>query len=96
MARVNDVNTTNILDAIRLGCRTMSSVFNADDDNVPFFGSTVRPEARLAFSPDCSEAHVPGRHLNAMLTAEAVAGVDWTRAPSRITPARPSCPTAAP
>ena len=76
MTRVNDVNTTNILDAIRLGCRTMSSVFNADDDNVPFFGSTVRPEARLAFSPDCSEAHVPGRHLNAMLTAEAVTGVD--------------------
>ena len=76
MTRVSGVNTTDILGAMRLGCRTMSSVFNADDDNVPFFGSTVRPEARLAFSPDCSEAHVPGRHLNAMLTAEAVAGVE--------------------
>jgi hypothetical protein len=75
MTRVDNVNTTDILDAIRLGCRTMSSVFDADDGNVPFFRSTVRPEARLAFSPDCSESHVPGRHLNAMLTAEAVAGV---------------------
>ena len=76
MAKVANVNTADILDAIRLGCRTMSSVFDADDGNVPFFRSTVRPEARLAFSPDCSESHVPGRHLNAMLTAESVAGVD--------------------
>ena len=76
MANVANVNTTDIQDAIRLGCRTMSSVFDADDGNVPFFRSTVRPEARLAFSPDCSESHVPGRHLNAMLNAEAVAGVE--------------------
>ncbi len=76
MTRMSGVNTADVLDAIRMGCRTTSSVFNADDDNVPFFGSTVRPEARLAFSPHCSEAHVPGRHLNAMLTAEAAAGVE--------------------
>ena len=75
MTRLNNVNTTDILDAIQLGCRTMSSVFNADDDDVPFFGSTVRPEARLTFSPAHTESHVPGRHLNAMLTAEEVARV---------------------
>ena len=75
MSRVKDVNTTDILDAIRLGCRTMSSVFNADDGNIPFFGSRVRPEAGLSFSSAHSEAHVPGRHLNALLNAEDAAGI---------------------
>jgi len=53
----------------------MQSIFNAGDDGVPFFGSTVWPYAALWFSPDLSECHVPGRHLNALLEAEAVAGV---------------------
>ena len=70
-----DVNCTDILDAIRLGCRTMCNVFNADDDYIPFFASRVRPDACLEFNWAHSEAHVPGRHLNALLTAEAVAGV---------------------
>ena len=70
MPRVKNVNTTDIGDAIRLGCRTMQRVFNADDDQMPFFGSTVRPEAALSFSSWHSEAHVPGRHLNALLNAE--------------------------
>ena len=75
MGRVSNVNMTDIMDAIRLGCRTMSSVFNADDGNVPFFSSTVLPHARLAFNPAHSDSHVPGRHLNALLTAEDVAGI---------------------
>ena len=75
MTRLNDVNTTDIRDAIRLGCRTMCSVFNADDNNIPFFGSSVRPEAELTFSSVNSEAHVPGRHLNALLNAEEAAGI---------------------
>lgn len=75
MSQVADVNTTSILAAIRLGCRTMQRVFNADDDQVPFFGSCVRPQPRLSFSAHHSESHVPGRHLNALLTAEAVAGI---------------------
>jgi len=75
MSKVADVNTTNIEEAIRLGCRTMSSVFNADDGQIPFFGSQVHPEAALSFSPAHSEAHVPGRHLNALLNAEAAIGI---------------------
>jgi len=75
MAKLENVNTRDVTDAIALACRTMSSVFNADDDNRPFFGSQVWPEARLSFSWAHSEAHVPGRHLNAMLNAEDVAGV---------------------
>ena len=76
MPRLRDVNTTDIEDAIRLGCRTMCSVFNADDNNVPFFGSRVLPEARLYFSPVHSESHVPGRHLNALLNAEDAIGIE--------------------
>ncbi len=70
-----NVNTTDIASAIRLGCRTMCSVFNADDNDVPFFGSQVWPEAFLSFSTSASESHVPGRHLNALLNAEDVLGL---------------------
>lgn len=70
--KLRDVNTTDIGRAIRAGCRTMSSVFNADDNDVPFFGSQVWPDPHLAFSSVHSESHVPGRHLNALLTAESL------------------------
>ena len=75
MPKLNDVNTTDIPAAIRLGCQTMQNVFNADDNNIPFFGSRVRPEAKLSFSWAHSEAHVPGRHLNALLNAEDALGI---------------------
>ena len=75
MGPVTDVNTTSIRAAVELGCRTMQSVFNADDDRIPFFGSEVFPHPRLSFSYAHSEAHVPGRHLNALLRAEAVLGI---------------------
>jgi hypothetical protein len=75
MTMLQDVNTTDIPGAIRLGCQTMGNVFNADDNDVPYFRSVVYPEARLSFSEKFSDAHVPGRHLNALLTAEAVLGV---------------------
>ncbi len=75
MTRLNNVNTSDLLAAIQLGCRTMSNVFNADDNDIPFFGSEVLPNPRLSFSRVHSESHVPGRHLNALLTAEDIAGV---------------------
>jgi len=75
MSLLENVNTTNIKEAIQLGCKTMQNVFNADDNQVPFFGSTVWPEASLSFSAHHSESHVPGRHLNALLNAEEVVGV---------------------
>ena len=76
MTKVKCVNGTDITDAIRLGCRTMQNVFNADDNQVPFFRSTVRPSAALSFNAYASESHVPGRHLNALLNAEDAAGVE--------------------
>lgn len=80
MTQLTNVNTTDIAAAIRLGCQTMQNVFNADDNLIPFFGSRVRPEARLSFSWAHSEAHVPGRHLNALLNAEAALGVELDEA----------------
>ena len=76
MTRLDDVNTKDVLSAIRLGCETMQRVFNADDDDIPFFGATVRPVAEMRFSAVHGESHVPGRHLNAVLNAEDAAGVD--------------------
>lgn len=75
MTKLTHVNTHDLSDAIYLGCRTMQRVFNADDKDIPFFGSRVRPEAALSFSWAHSESHVPGRHLNALLNAEDALGV---------------------
>lgn len=75
MAKLRDVNSTDVADAIRLGCQTMQRVFNADDHDRPFFDAWARPEARLGFECPYTEAHVPGRHLNALLAAEEVLGV---------------------
>jgi len=73
--RLRDVNTTDIKEAIRLGCRTMQSVFNAGDPHrAPFFGAGMRPPV-LSFSAHHSESHTPGRHLNALLSAEDAAGI---------------------
>ena len=53
----------------------MCNVFNADDGDIPFFGSEVRPNPQFAFSGAHTESHVPGRHLNALLNAEDAAGI---------------------
>jgi hypothetical protein len=74
VTQVQDVNTTDIAGAIRLARQTMGNVFNADDNDIPFFRSVVRPTVYLSFHESFSEAHVPGRHLNALLTAEEVLG----------------------
>ena len=76
MSKLEQVNSMDIAGAIRLGCRTMQNVFNADDNQIPFFGSILRPKAALNFSAHHSESHVPGRHLNALLNAEDAAGVE--------------------
>ena len=75
MPRLQDVNTTSLTAAINLGCHVMQNIFNADDGDMPFFDANTWPHGRLAFSPHLSECHVPGRHLNALLAAEAATGV---------------------
>ena len=73
--RVGDVNTTDIAGAIHLGCRTMQRVFNPDDRDRPYMIAQARPDARLADSVTYG-GHVPGRHLNALLSAEDALGVE--------------------
>jgi len=70
-----NVNTTSLLSAIELGCHAMGNVFNADDNNIPFFFTSALNKVEFAFNDSFSEAHVPGRHLNALLSAEAMAGI---------------------
>jgi len=72
MAKVGNINTTSVRDAIRLGCRTIGNVLNADDNYFPFFGAVVRPDAYLEWG---LESDIPGRHLDALLNAEDAAGV---------------------
>jgi hypothetical protein len=77
VTRLHDMNSRDLLGAIRLGCRTMERVFDADDPRgVAFFDAVAWPEPRLSFSPVHSEAHVPGRHLNALLAAEGLLGIE--------------------
>jgi hypothetical protein len=59
-----------ILDAIDAACGTMGRVFA--EDGLPDFAATMWPVASLEFEPEVSEAHVPGRHVNALLLAEAI------------------------
>ena len=72
--RLKDVNTTNMTDAIRLGCLTMQRVFNRDDNDSIFMVSRARPDPELSMSA-IYDGHLPGRHLNALLNAEAATGV---------------------
>jgi hypothetical protein len=73
--RLANVNTTDIRAAVQLACGTMGAVFNADDHDVPFFASEVRPNVRLSWNEMHSESHVPGRHLNALLAARDALGL---------------------
>src|SRR5690242_8578188 len=85
MTKLSDINTTDIRNAVSLGCHAMSSLFNADDNDMPFFGaaiapigtsSTARPVAQIIYNRlGTAEAHMPGRHLNALLTAENALGI---------------------
>ncbi|MCG2660524.1 MAG: hypothetical protein L6437_09795 [Kiritimatiellae bacterium] len=77
MTKLKDVNTRDIRDAIRLGCQTMCRVFNRDDPHQsPFFAVTAWPEPGFSFSGLAEDSHIPGRHLNALLTAREVAGIE--------------------
>ncbi len=77
MIRLTDINTRDINAAIELGCRTMGSVFNADDPHeVPFFYSQITPNPHIGWSTCVSESHVPGRHLLALLSAEDAGGIE--------------------
>ncbi|MBR5507775.1 MAG: hypothetical protein IKV88_07005 [Clostridia bacterium] len=74
---LKNINSTDILSSIELGCQMMGQAFNADDNDIPFFISRVWPKAYFDYHDGHAEAHVPGRHLNALLVSENVAGISF-------------------
>ena len=70
------VNAVDVRDAVQLGCQTMSRAFNRHDADRPFFSAFLRPAARLGWSSHYSDAHVPGRHLNALVAAKTYMGLE--------------------
>ncbi|MDE0610094.1 MAG: hypothetical protein OXH77_09325 [Anaerolineaceae bacterium] len=76
MSRQLRVNTVDIRDAVQLGCQTMTRAFNRHDADRPFFSAFVRPAARLGWSSQYTDAHVPGRHLNALVAAKTNLGLE--------------------
>ena len=76
MTRLGNVNTVDVRDAVQLACQTMTRGFNRHDSNHPFFSAFIRPAACLGWSGQYTDAHVPGRHLNALVAASKVMGVE--------------------
>jgi hypothetical protein len=72
MRQLQDVNTSDVRAAVELGCRAMGRLIDSEQ-NTCYFGVHAVPEARLSCSSSYSDAHVPGRHLNALLNAEDAA-----------------------
>lgn len=68
-------NTTNLQAAIDLGCVPMERMYETMRDRLPYFGNQVMgPAVGSVYFANYSIAHVPGRWLNALLSAEAAIG----------------------
>lgn len=68
-------NTTNLQAAIDLGCVPMERMYETMRDRLPYFGNqVVGPVVGSVYFANYSIAHVPGRWLNALLSAEAAIG----------------------
>ena len=76
MTQLRNVNDTDLRSAVELGCHTMKRGFNRHDTDRPYFSACIRPAACLGWSNYFSDAHVPGRHLNALVAAREVMNVD--------------------
>ena len=75
-ARVGNVNTTSIPDAVKLACGAMGHVFNPADNGYPYMYTRIWPDGWLGFSPYHGAIQLSGRHLDALLAAEAALGIE--------------------
>ncbi len=75
-ARVANVNTTSIPAAVESACRAMGNVFNPADSGYPYMYTRIWPDGWLGFSPYHGAIQLAGRHLDALLAAEDVLGVE--------------------
>ncbi len=68
-----EVNTNDLELAIREGCNPMQQMIDPNHDNLPYFSNCMSgPDPRNDHHASYSMAHVPGRWLNALLSAESV------------------------
>lgn len=74
-ARVGNVNTTSIPEAVELACRAMGQIFNPADNGYPYMYTRIWPDGWLGFSPYHGAVQMSGRHLDALLAAEDTLGV---------------------
>ncbi len=75
-ARVANVNTTSIPAAVESACHAMGNVFNPADNGYPYMYTRIWPDGWLGFSPYHGAIQLAGRHLDALLAAEDVLGVE--------------------
>ena len=69
MSKLEDVNITDIAAVIRLGCQTMQNVFNAEDNQVPFFSFDGPAKGRSEFQPICSNGYL---HFSEVLARQTI------------------------
>ena len=71
------VNTTGLQLAILEGRNPMEGLLDPGHDNLPYFSHVASgPHPRVGHNTSNSMAHVPGRFLNALLSAEDVVGME--------------------
>ncbi len=75
-ARVQNVNTTDIRAAVELACRAMGEIFNPADNHYAYMYTRIWPDGWLGFSPYHGAIQMSGRHLDALLGAEDVFGIE--------------------
>ena len=72
-----DCNTRDLRLAIEEGMRPMQTFFDPERDRLPYFSNRmdIGPEFGNGHHSSFSTAHIPGRWLCALLSAEAAIGV---------------------
>ena len=71
-----EVNTTDLRRAIAEGLAPMHKMLDPDHNRLPYFyNQVVGPDIGLSHHISYSLSHVPGRWLNAILSAEDSVGI---------------------
>jgi hypothetical protein len=72
-AKLADVNTGDLRDAIRLGARSIARTFDADDHNRPFFVARALPDPHFGFS-ETFDVSAAGSKIAGLLNASDALG----------------------
>src|SRR5262249_26140959 len=73
---LEQINRTDVVDAIALGTRPMRLLFDREHGGLPFFRNEMTgPRACNRHHPSYSMSHVPGRWLDALVDSEDTIGI---------------------